>query len=232
MSRLYLRIGFGVLVACIVDIIVIFIPLNQIQRRDRQGFHEMILGQGLGWMQHQFDESDRDKWPAMLRVARKKSSAALDILTAVDARRRADTSLSTSKPTFTGHPLAPPRVYLPLKNGSYYLIVGPSPPPRPPNDFLLLPIVFIVILTIIAAVIVGLPLTRRLTNLRRAINELGQGNWNIRLDAESEGALREVAECLNQTATRLHELFQERETLLQAVSHEIGTPLARMRFQL
>ncbi len=232
MSRLYLRIGLGVLAACVVDIIVILILLNQVQFRDRQGFHEMILGQGLGWMQYQFDESDQDKWPAMLRVARKKSSAELDILTAADAQQRADTSLSTSEPTFTGHPPAPPRVYLPLKNGSYYLIVSPSPPHLPPNDFLLFPIAFIVILTIIAAVIVGLPLNRRLTNLRRAISELGQGNWNIRLDAESEGALREVAVSLNQTATRLHALFQERETLLQAVSHEIGTPLARMRFQL
>jgi signal transduction histidine kinase len=33
-------------------------------------------------------------------------------------------------------------------------------------------------------------------------------------------------------AAQLQEQFQEREALLQTVSHELGTPLARMRFQL
>jgi two-component system sensor histidine kinase RstB len=90
--------------------------------------------------------------------------------------------------------------------------------------------VFVLIVT--ASAIVGIPLVRRLQRLQRAVGELGGGNWAMRLDVNAEGALSELAESINKMAAQLHEQFQEREALLQTVSHEMGTPLARMRFQL
>jgi two-component system sensor histidine kinase RstB len=53
----------------------------------------------------------------------------------------------------------------------------------------------------------------------------------VRLDP-NEGELSELAESINRMASQLQRQFQEREALLQAVSHEMGTPLARMRFAI
>ena len=49
---------------------------------------------------------------------------------------------------------------------------------------------------------------------------------------DHDDALGAIAGALDHTAERLDRLFREREELLQAVSHELGTPLSRMRFHL
>jgi two-component system sensor histidine kinase RstB len=49
---------------------------------------------------------------------------------------------------------------------------------------------------------------------------------------EGHDAIGELAQSFNGMAGRIQELFEQREQLLQAVSHEIGTPLARVRFHL
>jgi two-component system sensor histidine kinase RstB len=103
----------------------------------------------------------------------------------------------------------------------------------PPMAPVLVPaLVFVFVLTVTASAIVGIPLVRRLQRLQHAVGELGGGNWAMRLDANAEGALSEFAESINNMASQLHQQFQEREALLQTVSHELGMPLARMRFQL
>ena len=76
-------------------------------------------------------------------------------------------------------------------------------------------------LTATASAAVGIPLVRRLRSLQNAVSELGSGNWAVRLDANAEGALGELAESINRTAAQLQQQFQDREALLQVVSHEI-----------
>jgi signal transduction histidine kinase len=93
-------------------------------------------------------------------------------------------------------------------------------------------LIFVLALTATASAAVGIPLVRRLRSVQNAISELGGGNWAVRLDANAEGALGDLAESINRTAAQLQQQFQEREALLQVVSHEMGTPLSRMRFQI
>jgi signal transduction histidine kinase len=124
-----------------------------------------------------------------------------------------------------------PSVYVPLAGGTHFLVAGPLP--RPGLQPFIAPIlVFVLVLTITASAVVGIPLVRRLRKLRHAVAELGDGNWAMRLDTNAEGALGELAESINSTAAQLQGHFEEREALLQTVSHELGTPLARMRFQI
>ena len=52
------------------------------------------------------------------------------------------------------------------------------------------------------------------------------------LASTSDIELSELAESINRMASQLQRQFQEREALLQAVSHEMGTPLSRMRFAI
>jgi len=131
----------------------------------------------------------------------------------------------------SGSSISLPAMYLPIHGGSHFLVAMPlgSPPMAP----VLVPaLVFVFVLTVTASAIVGIPLVRRLQRLQHAVGELGGGNWAMRLDANAEGALSEFAESINNMASQLHQQFQEREALLQTVSHELGMPLARMRFQL
>jgi two-component system sensor histidine kinase RstB len=123
-----------------------------------------------------------------------------------------------------------PSIYMPLGSGADVLVAGPLPPP-PLEPLLTTAVVFAFVLTFTVSAAVGIPLMRRLRRLRHAISELGGGNLSIRLDPD-EGELSELAESINRMASQLQRQFQEREALLQAVSHEMGTPLSRMRFAI
>jgi two-component system sensor histidine kinase RstB len=105
-------------------------------------------------------------------------------------------------------------------------------PPPPLAPLVITFLVFSVVLTLTASALVGVPLVRRLRRVRHAIGELGRGNWAARMDPATEGALSDLADSINRTAEQLQRQFQDREALLQAVSHEMGTPLARMRFHI
>jgi signal transduction histidine kinase len=105
-------------------------------------------------------------------------------------------------------------------------------PPPPLAPLVITFLVFSVVLTVTASALVGVPLVRRLRRVRHAIGELGRGNWTARMDPATEGALSDLADSINRTAEQLQRQFQDREALLQAVSHEMGTPLARMRFHV
>jgi signal transduction histidine kinase len=122
-------------------------------------------------------------------------------------------------------------MYVPIRGGTYY-IVAAAPAPPFPLPLVVGATVFACVLTLSVAATVGIPLVRRLQVLRRAIAELGRGNWSVCVLPPQRGVLGELAESIARAATQLQRQFEEREALLQVVSHEIGTPLARMRFQL
>ena len=105
-----------------------------------------------------------------------------------------------------------------------------QPPPLAPLVITFL--AFSLVLTVMVSALVGVPLVRRLRRVRHAIGELGRGNWTARMDPAAEGALSDLADSINRTAEQLQRQFQDREALLQAVSHEMGTPLSRMRFHI
>ena len=122
-----------------------------------------------------------------------------------------------------------PIVQVPIKDGTFIVVVRAA---RGESAVLLPPLIFIVLLVAFSALLAGWPLIRRLRTLEAALGELGAGNLAIRMNPGTGGALKDVAERLNASAAALQGMFREREELLQAVSHELGTPLARLRFQI
>jgi signal transduction histidine kinase len=109
-----------------------------------------------------------------------------------------------------------------------------APLPIPGGPFFpLAPLLSFVALAVVgASLLVGVPLVRRLQAIITAIESLAEGRFDVTVQGPRGDALGAVAEALERTAARLRRLFSERVELLQAVSHEIGTPLSRMRFQL
>jgi signal transduction histidine kinase len=75
---------------------------------------------------------------------------------------------------------------------------------------------------------------RRLVDASRALGaSLGRGPALPRLD-EGRGTVevREAARVFNQMASELHEQFQSRGLLMASLSHDLRTPLTRMRIRL
>ena len=180
----------------------------------------------------QLDELPESVWNERLAEVRRYVRLPLAIASAADVPRRVS-SLSAQKPVFVRAEIGPPSIYIPLHAGHTLWWRSPTT----------------------ATTTAAHAASRRSLDLRAGADgngigrgrdssrspaakpaerdqRIGSGNWAVRLDANAEGGLSDLAESINRTAAQLQQQFQEREALLQVVSHEIGTPLSRMRFQV
>ena len=123
-----------------------------------------------------------------------------------------------------------PAMCAPPAAGADALVAGPLPG-CPLERLVMAAVLFALMSTATASAAVAVPLAGRLRRLSRGISDLGNGSLEVRLNP-NEGELSELVESINGMASRLQCQFEEREALLQAVSHEIGTPLSRMRFSI
>jgi two-component system sensor kinase ParS len=230
MQRLYMQIAGGVMLAAAVGWTAVALFLPQMRTLMEQSLGDQLLGSGLRAVGTRLDAIAPDAWAAELAVAQREITIPLTIV----ARDRLPEGVTIpgDHPTVT-HPGGASRasIYIPLRAGTHFLVAGPLQEP-PVAPLATVAVVFVLVLTVTASAFVGVPLVRRLRTVRNALADLGGGNWATRLDANAEGALRELAESVNQMAAQLQQQFEERESLLQAVSHEMGTPLSRMRFRL
>jgi signal transduction histidine kinase len=97
------------------------------------------------------------------------------------------------------------------------------------------PLVFIAVLMLIAtAVAVGaIPIVRRLTGrlqyLQLSLEALGEGRLSTRVEVEGRDEVSELAGSFNRSAAKIEALLTAHKTLLSNVSHELRSPLARIR---
>lgn len=75
-------------------------------------------------------------------------------------------------------------------------------------------------------------LSRLLADLTRAADKVGRGETPERLDESGLRELRRVAAAFNRMAGDLESLERERATVLAGISHDLRTPLARLRLAL
>jgi signal transduction histidine kinase len=93
----------------------------------------------------------------------------------------------------------------------------------------------LVYLLLIAAVIgvaaypVVRNLTRRLERLRRGVETFGEGNLLSRVPVEGRDEVARVATSFNAAADRIESLVTAHRSLLANASHELRSPLARLR---
>lgn len=83
----------------------------------------------------------------------------------------------------------------------------------------------------LAASVLAHRLTRPLSALIAVTREIGAGTLKsrVRLHRGRRGELGELAEAINDMAERIERQLNEQRELLAAVSHEVRSPLARMR---
>ena len=101
------------------------------------------------------------------------------------------------------------------------------------------PLVALTLAAVIGAVLVAVLaqrlarwITRPIARLERAAAQLAQGLSPALLEETGPRELSSLARHFNQMATQLGELSQARTTLFAGISHDLRTPLARMRLAL
>jgi signal transduction histidine kinase len=129
----------------------------------------------------------------------------------------------SERPTFDGWVWT-----LELSDGRVLVLRRPVDYDEPiPRIFLLLGA------TLVAVAIGAYPVTRRLTRrlegLKKAVDGFGAGELSRRVEVAGKDEVAALAGSFNQMAERIAELLSAHKTLLANASHELRSPLARLR---
>ena len=94
--------------------------------------------------------------------------------------------------------------------------------------------VFIVVAgaALMAALIFAFTLTAPIKALTRTIRRMGKGDLTARVDVQTSGELKELADSYNIMAEKIENFDQSRSQFVQNASHELKTPLATMKLLL
>ena len=76
------------------------------------------------------------------------------------------------------------------------------------------------------------PVWRDLEALRQTARDLGEGHFEARAPEARSRAFELLTDTLNDMAERTQRLIATQRELSSAISHELRTPIARMRFAL
>ena len=112
-------------------------------------------------------------------------------------------------------------------------IVARLRPPRPSPQWRILTIVLIVAGGVgLAAFPITARLTRRLEDLRSGVEQWGAGALSLRVDGAGDDEVAVVARTFNASAARVEALLASQKALLANASHELRSPLARLRLAI
>ena len=109
------------------------------------------------------------------------------------------------------------------------LVAGPMRPPPPPGQPVLIVIAVLGTSLAIGALAVARPIQKRLGSLERRIVDLAGAGY---LASTGPSDLEQVEHVLDWAKEQISKKEQERSAFLQALAHEIRTPLARVGFAL
>lgn len=102
----------------------------------------------------------------------------------------------------------------------------PRPPPAPG---LALPLGILAIVLLGSALLFSRHVVRPLQDLTATAKELGNGALHVRAEVDRKDEIGQLGEQLNDMADRVTRLMSAQQELLANVSHELLTPLARLR---
>ena len=115
---------------------------------------------------------------------------------------------------------------------------GPRPGDHGPAAWLRPPLGFIWMLALVGiAVTVGVfpiirKLLQRLETLQRSVQRFGEGDLSARVAEQGQDEVADLARQFNAAAARIQTLVQSHKSLLANASHELRSPLTRIRMGL
>ena len=97
---------------------------------------------------------------------------------------------------------------------------------------LLIGLVVLLLITIGLAYAIQLHLLRPLKWLRSGVDAVSEGNFSTKVPVVRNDEIGRVARAFNQMTSRVQQMMNDRERLLADVSHELRSPLARIKVAL
>lgn len=120
-----------------------------------------------------------------------------------------------------------------LKGANQILTVGPFPKfNREERPAATTTLALVLLPSAFAIALLLRPITRQLRKVESVAKAIANGDLHARVDERHMGSARELARAFNIMASRTETMVRTQRDLLQAVSHELKTPLARIRFAL
>lgn len=128
-----------------------------------------------------------------------------------------------------------------IRGGDKVLVVGPLSPDLNPEYQRAIPLELRIRLMTWTAIGLGFavlvwiwirPIWRDLESLRQTARALGEGRFETRAPAARSNLFALLADTLNGMAERVQKLIAAQRELSSAISHELRTPIARLRFAL
>jgi two-component system osmolarity sensor histidine kinase EnvZ len=123
-------------------------------------------------------------------------------------------------------------VRLPTTRADYWVGFPRNRVDRGESDALLYWLVAGVVIAIAATALIAWRLNRPLARLAQAAEELGQGKDPPPVPESGPTEVRAVAKAFNQMKERLKDNERERTTFLAGISHDLRTPLSRLRLDV
>ncbi len=105
----------------------------------------------------------------------------------------------------------------------------PGLPGLPPGEVLVVLLVLLFLAVAISAYPVVRRLTRRLERLKQGVEQFGAGRLDLRVDDGGSDEVGALASSFNRAAERIELLLRSHQSLLANASHELRSPLARMK---
>ena len=140
-------------------------------------------------------------------------------------------------------PGQPPEFWVTLADGTTLRMQLPRPPRPPLSRFGPWPgmqsttgFVVLLLAVTLAVTLCVYPVIRRLTQrlegLQKGVARWGEGDLSTRLQVQGEDEVAFLAQRFNQAADRVESLVRAHKSLLANASHELRSPLARIRMGL
>lgn len=182
----------------------------------------------------------RSEWPLAIRKLDDKFAYKLDLVDRrqVDLTPRQDAKLDAGEIAVDDDG---DRMYHRIKGTSQVLILGPLSPDHNPEYQRTIPLELRIRLLTwsLTGLCFGLalwlwirPIWRDLEALRITARALGEGRFSARTPPARSRLFELLAETLNRMAERIQLLIATQKEISSAISHELRTPIARLRFAL
>lgn len=212
--------GWGI---CLVIIVVYGVSATWTEERARS--------EGVFLVKELLDPLPSSDRPLRLEELRRHFSVRFRIVTRDEVERRVGRPVSPNERvpyvlSFRKH-----WFYVVFADGAEALAAGPVSPALPTRFILPIGLILAIIGLPMIAGVVAVRVERELTKVERASQALAGGELGARVD-NRRGPSNELAASFNSMAERIEYLIQSRDELVQAVSHELGSPLSRLRFQM
>ena len=125
------------------------------------------------------------------------------------------------------------QVYSRYKSTRQYLAIGPIATYNANPTWLMASLlVFALCVTGLFIYLLVKSLERRMKSISDVVVNFGPSTLGTRINDSGKDAISEMAKGINVMASRIENLLQDQKDITQAISHELRTPISRMKFRV